>query len=174
MKHSALSRAGPQRMQVIKGGGGGANKNPQNFNSLFHASGQRSTSTQCAELHSSFRWSSAQNQPKRPWYSMIEYVLLSPFLEKAQGCTMQTLAHPYQGRARSNQFKLGMRELKITLVQCIYSFKYCRKHKSQELCYHKWQQVSSNNLLLPLVWKLIFQNQGTLLLPHQYSLDPDL
>lgn len=110
MKHSALSRAGPQRMQVIKGGGGGANKNPQNFNSLFHASGQRSTSTQCAELHSSFRWSSAQNQPKRPWYSMIEYVLLSPFLEKAQGCTMQTLAHPYQGRARSNQFKLRRTE----------------------------------------------------------------
>lgn len=81
----------------------------------------------------------------------MEYVVLTPLLKKAQGCTMQTPARPYQGRAKSNQFQLGMGELKIALVQCIYSFKYCRKHKSQEICYQKWQQVSCNSLLLPLV-----------------------
>lgn len=48
---------------------------------------------------------------------MMEYLVLSPLLKKAQGCTMQTPAHPYQGKARSNQLKLGMGELKITMVQ---------------------------------------------------------
>lgn len=152
MKHGALSRAGPQRVEVIKGAGEkNEQKTPQIFNSPFHASGQRSTSTLRAELHSPSRWSPAQNQSNKPRYRVMEYVVLSPLLKEAQGCTMQTPSHPYQGRTRSNRLKLGMGELKITLVQCIYSFKYYRKHKSQEICYHTWQQVSCNNLLFPLV-----------------------
>lgn len=119
VKHCAFGSAPsaePLRMQVINRREKEEKKKKETTHrflpALFMPVGKRSRSTPRAEPHSSSRWSPAQNQSNKCCYSIVKHVILSPLFKKAQGCTMQTPAHHYQGRTGGDQLKLGMGQLK--------------------------------------------------------------
>lgn len=90
VKHDAVSRAGPQRMQVIKGRGETLTKTPHNFTGFFHASGQRSNMCWAAQFFQVVICTkpAKKKSPGRVWWSML-YCLPCSRKLKAVQCKLQ-------------------------------------------------------------------------------------
>lgn len=116
----------PQGMQVKQKRGWG---NPtQIFTSPFHASRQRSRSTPRAEPHSSSRWAPAhrsQTSAVTVWWNTL---CCPPCSRKLKAVWCKLHLSLIKDQRQSGSLKLRMGQLKITLVQHIYSSQSCGKH----------------------------------------------